>query len=94
MKGLEMKALFVPHLNIVHCTMLTADYEIWLQKEGKVFLELSEKVVHDAAVTTITLSIPWFDICRRYCRIMLVDVQTHGFSGAVLSTGSKYTHAA
>ena len=94
MKNLEMKALFVPHLNIVQCTISTANYEKWLQEEGKIFSELSEKVVHNGVTTTITLSESWFDICKRYCRILLTDVQTHCYTESVLSTGAKCTHAA
>ena len=93
MKDFTIRASFIPHLNAVQCTMPTADYEIWLQEEGKIFSEISEKVVHDDAVTTITLSVHWFEICKRYCRI-LFDIQTHDSPDIVLSTGSGRVYAA
>ena len=88
MKNLKIKALFIPDLNIVECTMSTADYEKWLQEEGKIFSGLSEKVVHGDDATTITLSVPWFDICKRYCRILFAGAQTNGSKDAALSTGA------
>ena len=94
MKNFVMKASFIPRLNSFQCTMPTAAYENWLREEGQIFAALSEKVVHNGAVTTITLSEPWFDICRRYCKILLTNAQTHGSSGAVLSSGSECFNAA
>ena len=91
MKDFTMRASFIPHLNTVQCTMPTAHYEIWLQEEGKIFSELSEEVVHGDTVTTITLSVPWFDICKRYCRIL---IQMHDSPDIVLSTGSGCPNAA
>ena len=70
MKDLAINMLFIPNLNAVQITMSTADYDTWQQDEGKLVVALSEKVVHINAVTIITLSVHWFEICKKYYRWM------------------------
>ena len=94
MKDLVIKASLIPNSSAVQCTMPTADYAVWSRDEGKIFTELSEKVIHGDASTTIILSAPWFDICKRYCRISFINAQTQDSPDAVLSNGSRYSNAA
>jgi hypothetical protein len=69
MKDFAMQVSFIPSLNAVQCTIPTADYDKWRQEEGRLVTALSDKVESDDKVTTLTLSVPWFEICKRYCRI-------------------------
>ena len=95
MKDFTIKTSLNSDLKTVECTISTADYEMWLKEEGALFTQLSEKVVHGDSVTTITLSTSWFDICKRYCKNLLVDAQTQSSTtGADLSTDSGRYQAA
>ena len=67
MKDYANNVSFIPDLNVIQCTMATADYAKWQQEEGKLITALSDEVVHDDALTTITISAPWFEISKMYC---------------------------
>jgi len=69
MKDLAINVIFIPSLNAVQCTIPTSDYDVWQQEEGKLVTALSEKIVHGDAVTIITLSAHWFEICKKYCNM-------------------------
>jgi hypothetical protein len=94
MKDFVIKAALNPDLETVQCAMSTVDYEKWLREEGALFTQLSEKIVHDDEVVTVTMSASWFEICKRYCMSFLVDNKTYCPTGAVLLTNSECCDAA
>jgi len=87
MKDFAINVSFVPYLNVVQCTMPTADYDIWLQDEGKLVTALSEKIEYGDTETTITLSLPWFEVCKRYIQ-SCYEFQPHEYD--VLSSSPAF----
>jgi hypothetical protein len=69
MKDSAINVVYITRLDAVQYTMPTAVYNVWRQEEGKLVTALSDKVECDDAVTTITLSAPWFEICQRYSSV-------------------------
>ena len=87
MKNFAIRASFNPQSDTVRCTIPAVHYETWLQGEGKLFATLCEEVVHGDNITTMILSASWFDVCKRYCRNLLTDIQKHDSPDMVLSGG-------